>query len=123
MTATTQTRPGTALSVRTDRGTLLDALVTAGLAVPTRPALPVLAGVLLVACDGDQCVKQRAPVGTDRQRHSGSGLSGCSHGKAPLLAAVPASRGCRPRTGKPAGQAASRAAVGRDWAPIWSPTR
>ena len=53
MTATTQTRPGTALSVRTDRGTLVDALGTVGLAVPVRPALPVLAGVLLEACDGD----------------------------------------------------------------------
>jgi DNA polymerase-3 subunit beta len=56
VTATTQTRPGMALSVRTDRGTLLDALVTVGLAVPARPALPVLAGVLLGACDGDLIV-------------------------------------------------------------------
>ena len=53
MTMTACLPTGTAVSVATDRGTLLDALAMVGLAVPGRPAVPVLGGVLLEASGGD----------------------------------------------------------------------
>lgn len=56
MSLTAQTQTGAALSVATDRATLLDALATVGLAVTGRPVLPTLAGVLLEASSGDLTV-------------------------------------------------------------------
>ena len=77
MTAHTQTEAG--LSVHTDRATLSDALATAGLAIPARPALPVLSGVrldgtaegdlIVSATDYDSAVTVRVPgaaTGTGR---------------------------------------------------------
>jgi DNA polymerase-3 subunit beta len=79
VTATAHTQTEAGLSVRTDRATLLDALCTVGLAVPTRAALPVLSGVLLdgtaegdlivSATDYDSAVTVRVPgaaIGTGR---------------------------------------------------------
>ncbi|MGC7093970.1 DNA polymerase III subunit beta [Amycolatopsis lurida] len=53
MTATLTSRiPAARLAFTTTRATLADALTTVGLAVPKRPAVPALGGVLLQAADG-----------------------------------------------------------------------